>query len=241
MVSACVKKIPVHQPLGAKFTDSDAEIILTKFKNNRDSIKTFKALYYTILEYEQKKERLRQVFVYEQPDKLRFELLPTTSSYSLGVLIAKDNKAQFVDSQSGQKTESDSVEDLLYDLLRIEAKPQELIEILLGMLPKQYQEDGQVVDMYYGLENGPQLFSKDNTYNAYFNFTDSTLKRVQILDRMGRRVLFEVEYADYKKIKDQNVPHEVTIHIVRDGVVANLKLNHIDINKAIPSKMFDFF
>ena len=237
--SACVKRVPVNLPLGEKLSESRSADVSKRILAKQQNVNSIKTLYYTTIEHGDTRERFRQLFVFEKPAKFRFELLPTTSAYSLGLLIADGKRSQFVDSDSGKITESESVEDLLYETVRFRADAEELIFSLLGLIPNKYLQ-GNDLESFSGPDGRLRIFTKNRRFNALISADGQFIEKAQILDEASDKVILEVEYSDFTDRAGHSVPNSVKINFVRDQVLAALKLAHFEINKPVAAKLFEF-
>jgi outer membrane lipoprotein-sorting protein len=244
ILGACGKRVPIFPASGEKLSAAQTSFVTTQIESRQETLRSLKALYYATIEHGKSHERLRYVFLYERPSKLRLELLPTTSTYSLGILIASGENAQFVEPQNGKITNSASVSNLIYDTLRIEAGVPEIIQALCGFLPEKYFTENKKsgnFDLYLLPDGQYHIFSKDMRYNSGLSPAGYFAGKAQFLDKNSRKVIMEVEYSQYQETNGIMIPGDIKILLPRDNVTVNMKLNHIEINSDINPKMFEFF
>ena len=234
-LNACVKKIPVNQPGQNKLYQGRLENMLANFEARSNNINTLKTLYYVNTEYGKKKDRFRQVYLYNKPDKLRLEILPTTSTYAMGLLIANGKQAKFMEQD--KTTESDSVEDLLYDIVRFRGSINDLISLLAGLIPEKYLNSE--LSAYEASNSSVQVFSNDKRYNALVDADKSEIQSIQLVNESLTRVIMTVSYSDYSDYQGTPMPGFLRIFLPKEDIHISLKLNHFEINSSIsPEKFF---
>lgn len=179
---------------------------------------------------------LRQIVVFERPDRLRLEYMPTHAIYTLSLLTVDSNESVFIDVVEKKAWRGSQPASLLQKLMRAPISVSELTAILVGRIPEDLLRSEQL-SIYQG-KGGYQLLSTDFSRVAIIDAKSLLLRRFEVRTSSGRRINLVVVYGGYQQVDGVSLPGSLTIEVPEKGFVMRLQLNIVSVNQDYPDSLF---
>ena len=180
--------------------------------------------------------KLRLAVVFNRPDKLRLETLPTNGFYTLGLLVSNGETTHLMEAGETQQVRSaKSPEALVRRLLGVSLGHADIFRIISGreaVIPA----DGQ-----WGQQSvvGPLLFSSIAEHVQYaFDAVTLVLSTLQRYDRNTDQLLYKVEFEEFFEVGGKIFPKRGIIFLPRDNVTVWFETSMLKLNDRPAESLF---
>lgn len=202
-----------------------------------NEVTSLRALSRSTFEQEDDSQTVRQVFVFEKPDKLRFETLPLNASIALSLVISRDGLATFLDSIQKKATRGSAEKEFFNALLHIPASERELMSFLTGRIPTRFLNPGEL-QMYRNGDGTLSVVKDDFLYYWVVNETDYSVRECQIRDQFKGILLFKVTYEGTQVVSDIVLPKKISLEVPKEDFKSTIDFTQVKLNEDVPDNLF---
>lgn len=149
----------------------------------------------------------RYVILSKEPSSFRVDVLPVNGALTLGLLVAHQGKAVWLDAQEKTFAESADEGELVAEYLGLKGVSRKtVVALLTGTLPPLSCANVRL----YQLPSGDRLFVDDQAKAAWrVKETSATPLSLQVLDDSGDGVVMEATFAGGRDSSENGVTLEV--------------------------------
>lgn len=221
------------QPLLSLETDG----IIERLWLRDNEVNSLRALSRSTFEQQKDSQTARQVFVFEKPDKLRFETLPLNASIALTLVISQDGMATFLDSTQKKATRGSAEKEFFNALLHIPLSETELMSFVTGRIPSRFLNPGEL-QIYRNGDGTLSLVKDDFLYYWVVDEADYSVKECQIRDQFKGILLFKVNYEGTQVVSDIALPKKITLQVPKEEFKSTIEFTQIKVNEDVPDNLF---
>jgi len=205
MVSGCFR--PSFEPVGVSLPSNVSQRACVDANAKREPLDSLRALAHATISSDSERASFRYVVLSKEPSSFRVDVLPENGAFTLGLLVARDGKALWLDAQERVYAENSDERRLIAEYLGLRGVSREAaVALMTGSLP---QLSCQHVRLYE-LPDGDHLFVDDNARIAWRTKGDSTdLISLQVLDEQGSSVEMEGRFSPAQGGSEPGVALEV--------------------------------
>lgn len=183
-MSGCFR--PSFQPSGIAEPDSVAKNVCIQINANRPLITSLRALADATITSSSEAASFRYVVVSQDPASLRVDVLPINAAFTLGLLVAHNGRAVWLNSQDRTYAIDANERVLISEFLGLRGVSRETaIALVSGIVPKLNCSDLRI----FKADTNDRLLIDDRAHIAWRVRGESAdLIGVQILDAGGSRI-----------------------------------------------------
>lgn len=247
--SGCrVRHAGLFEDQGRKVLGDQRRMIVETLYRRASEISVLRALTTTRIEHEGEVQSFRQAFVIQRPGKLRLEVFPSQTFYTLGLVIIRSDKLTILDSEQKKVTTEVVTPRSVRKAIGIPARYDELVGLFTARIPLDlFSEGGDLPEGEFSiLDVGSRYLVKrsDNTYAALIDKASMLISSVEIRDQFNEHVLLTAHYADefsVQGIQREQVQlwHSLSMTLVRDSVSISMELRSASADKLAGDSLFE--
>lgn len=220
---------------GTPVSPQEKQQVLRTLAQRDDEISNFRGVFRSTFAYEDDKWNARQAVVFQKPDRLRIEALPTVGVSTISLLIARGGTATYLDVPNKRAYRGSAENEFFNQFLKVSASERELMSLFVGRIPSRYLGDAEVRDAgeTFTIIRGGYIWSVDKK---------SMLCRVaEVRDPFHSNLLFTIEYGAPKEVTPGAglLPSQVRIISHKGNSTASGDLISGQINSVIDQSVFE--
>ena len=180
---------------------------------------------------------LSQRVAAERPGRLRVEVLALFSQVA-AVLATDGTRFDFLDMRSGEVQSGFVRDDLLWQTARIDLRPDEAVDLLLGVVPvfpqplvveaREFEGGAIEVVIRDGASEARQRISFDTT---------GQLERAEEENADGE-LRWRARFSDHRTVSGEALPHEIALRFPRVDASATLRFSSMQLAASLPPDLF---
>lgn len=174
------------------------DALQSRLLENAAQLEFYKALYR--VQPSPPEPAFRYAVVFEQPQRLRVEILPNQGFYSLGLFVAEQQNALFIDPSEKKVAISNNPRKLLRRYFALPFAPEEIALILTGRVPMDVLSNSKT-GWYDSRKDTAVIRSADETQYFEVRLADGLLHTLQIRDSIIGKVRLSMEIDSYKEVE----------------------------------------
>lgn len=180
---------PSFEPSGASVNTSIAREACEEANSKRKNIDSLRVLADATISSRSERASFRYVVLSKEPSSFRVDVLPINGAITLGLLVAHDGKAVWLDAQEKTYAESSDERALISDYLGLNGVSRTVaVALLTGTIPALSCSAVRL----YQLPDGDRLFVDDSNKVAWrVKGSSNQLVSFQVLDESGEGVVIE--------------------------------------------------
>lgn len=228
---------------GREISKDEAKKLLSKLKDKDTALQTFRALYKATLSIDGAENTGREALVFEKPQKLRVELFPPTSFYSLGLAVFGGKESWFIDTTEKIARRGEKNDNFLRSSLKIPVGVTELMSLATGTVPSELidkiTENNDAKVFYNESKNEYSIIEGD--FYSYWNISGETLltNRVDFRSRFDDTLSLRVIQGSYTGSVPYSLPSNLEFWAPKEGVKIQLALTTASINDKFSDSLFE--
>lgn len=190
-VAGCFR--PTFQPGEMPLPRTTAQEMCGDVNKKRTATESLRVLADATISSGSERASFRYVILSREPSSFRVDVLPINGALTLGLLVAHDGRAVWLNAQEKTYSEDKDEKKLVAEYLGLRGVSRETaVALMTGMVPKLSCPDVRV----YQLAGGDRLFVDGSSHVAWrVKGTSPEIVSVQILDDSGSAVEVEGEMA----------------------------------------------
>lgn len=244
-LSSCALVAGTQRPTlrGRELTKTEASTFLSKLRDKDSALRTFRALYKATLTGLGGESSLRKAVVFEKPSKLRVELFPTTSFYSLGLAVIGGKKSWFIDPTEKIARSGDKNDNFIRSTLKIPAGASELMSLVAGTVPT------LLVDNLLSTDSGKVFYDEatnkyqivEGDFYSFWSIDGATLlgERADFRSRFDDTLSLRVTQSKYTGSIPYSLPSEIKFWVPGEGISIDMSLTTASINDKLSDSLFE--
>jgi hypothetical protein len=225
-----VKGEPLHQ--------MEADAIIERLWVRDNEIRTLRALARSTFVHGDDSQSVRQIFVFQKPDKLRLETLALQTATTLSLVTSREGIATYLDPGQKEAKTGNAESQFFNALLHIPASEQELMSLISGRVPSRFLVPGEL-EVYRNGDGTLSLVKGNFLYYWLVDEADLSVRECQIRDVFKDNLLFRVVYEG-RRVEDNIVlPETIHLHMPADRFETRIGFGKITVNAPIPAGLFN--
>ncbi len=240
--TACPRLVePLSDLTGTEIAASDKEALLSSLTKRTQEIRSLRLLTDVQVTHDDERVDLRYVFLFEQPDRLRIEVLPRIGAYTLSLLVARAGETLYLDQNEKRAYRGLSDGSLVFKFLKVALRESDLMALLVGRVPARYLSPGleHFSSVRETVDGGSYILSSlQGEITFLLDSKTLLLKEVYLLGLSGE-VVAHVRYGDENEQGGAKIPGAFSIELFKYDVLMNFKASNFKLNQNIPEKLFE--
>lgn len=198
------------------------------------TIQTFRGLARVSAHQGSDRSTFRYVLVFEKPDRLRLEAIPTTAVYTLSLLVSAQGQFTYLEPPEKRAVRGAGIQQMLGRYVGIPLEPSDLMAISLGCLPPRYNI--QDLRSYRDTErniiqvvgNGLLLELESGSFAT---------RRLYLISPLDDRTAVEIEWQGAHS-PNLSAPFSMQIRVPRHELRVDMNFTSIQHNATISDQLF---
>ncbi len=205
LLTGCFR--PSFEPAGISADSDAARQACEEVNMQQKPIASLRVLADATVSSDSERATFRYVVLSKEPSSFRVDVLPVNGALTLGLLVAHQGKAVWLDAQEKTYAESEDEGALVAEYLGLKGVSRKTaVALLTGTLPTISCSSVRL----YQLPDGDRLFVDDKARAAWrVKGNSSSLVSLQVLDESGDGVVMEATFAGGQNGSGNSVTLEV--------------------------------
>lgn len=216
---------------------------LSALQSYKMPVTSLRALSQTRIQRDDKAFGARHIVVFDREQAgFRQEMLAPNSAFALEVLIAKGDKALFLDTSRRKATELDSSTELFENLIGFPLTQQDLASLFLGdvfSLSKCVLKPGNCFTRGYMSGDAIVFVSQDETLRLQFNTQLSQIEALELIDPENDSNQLIIRYFEHRMNSKIRVPHRIRLAILKQNLLMDYRFSTLKLNSTVDPKFFE--
>lgn len=232
LMTGCFR--PSFEPEGAVVPQPSSRQLCADLNTKRKPIESVRVLADATISSVAERASFRYVVVSQEPSNFRVDVLPLNGAFTLGLLVAHEGKALWLNSQERTYSEDRDERRLVAEYLGLRGVSRETaVALMTGVLPKLSCPDVTV----YEAEDGDKIIVDQRAHVAWrLNGATSEIMSARVLDPKGDVVEMEASVAPSEG-KD---PRSLALEIFSPGRAhVDLSLTKVVLNPTLSERLFE--
>ena len=225
---------PTFEPSGTSVDSSLARQACEEANSKRKIVNSLRVLADATVSSRSERASFRYVVLSKEPSSFRVDVLPVNGALTLGLLVAHDGKAVWLDAQEKTYAESDDEKALLAEYLGLSGVSRKVaVALLTGTIPALSCSAVRL----YQLPEGDRLFVDDTNKVAWrVRGSSNDLVALQVLDESGDGVVIEGSFT----AKQSDSPNGVILEVFSPTRArVDLSLARVVYNPPLGDQLFE--
>ena len=182
----------------------------------------------------------RQIFVFQEPDRLRIEAFPLNTGIALNLLVSKDGNAKYIDMEESVIHEGSAKEDFFGRYLKVPLSERDLKYLLISRFPKELLASADKIKIYSDSQNSyyDVIFGEMQFYWKIDKKTFLT-QEFQVRDIFKDKLLIQANYFEFSGSENLTLADKILISIPNYDFELDLNFTKRIINQNIPEELFE--
>lgn len=225
---------PSFEPEGAVASADYSQRLCSELNATRQPIESVRVLADATISSVAERASFRYVVVSKEPTSFRVDVLPLNGAFTLGLLVAREGRALWLNSQERTYAEDTDERRLVAEYLGLQGVSRETaVALMTGALPKLSCPDVTV----YSIGNGDSIIVDRHAHVAWrVQGTSSEIVSARVLDPHGDAVEMEATVSAPRG----DSPRTLALDIFSPGRAhVDLALTKIVINPNLSERLFE--
>ena len=182
----------------------------------------------------------RQIFVFQEPDRLRIEAFPLNTGIALNLLVSKDGKAKYIDMEESVIHEGSAKEDFFGRYLKVPLSERDLKYLLISRFPSELIESPDKIKIYAETQNSyyDVVFGEMQFYWKIDKKTFLT-QEFQVRDIFKDKLLIQANYFEFSDNNNVLLADKIQINIPNYDFELDLNFTKRIVNQNISEELFE--
>lgn len=225
---------PSFQPGGMSLPPTTAQEMCSDVNKKRTATDSVRVLADATISSNSERASFRYVILSREPSSFRVDVLPVNGAFTLGLLVAHEGKAVWLNAQEKTYSEDTDEKKLVAEYLGLRGVSRETaVALMTGIVPKLSCPNVRV----YQVPGGDRLFVDDNSHVAWrVKDTSTEVVAVQVLDDSGSAVEVEGTMSS----PQAGASRMVTLDVFSPGRArVEMSLAKVVINPKLSDQLFE--
>lgn len=221
---------------------AESQELFSRLEQRSNSIHTFRILSRSRMQLGEERSTLRHIFVFAEPDNIRFETLPANGAYTLGILVAGGGRVLALDAAEKVAYRGEFTARQLRRFMGVPLRPYDIAPVLSGTLsgPTLARfRDSAETQVRRDPGGKEYLIIAEDGSRYVIGAADLVLKSVAVNDSLTGKESYQADYVEYLDVDGIMLPRLIRLRVPADNISAELSFSMMKVNGVVPEHLFE--
>lgn len=223
---------------GEPLAEVEQNRLIDQLLDNSAEVKSLRAVAKTKMVFRGNTDFFRQIIVFERPERIRLEYMPTHAIYTVSLLTANEREAVYIDVGEKKAWRGTEATNLMQKLIRVPITVSELTVMFAGRIPNEVLSAEQLTIYHDTNDNAYQIVSSDLNRMIILDAFSLQMRRIEVRSGGGRSLSMAVTYEEFQKIDNLFLPNKFKIEVPEHKFAMHLQLNVVSVNQTYPTSLY---